>query len=117
MEDRNQEFKSDRADVRRDGGDRCERVQRHASSEVARKLAAYVRERLRAQSRSERDPIVADLIGGGADNGECTGPSKGRRGEVRRRWVQTAEKLESTLKEFQGRGGPVLCDHVSELQR
>ena len=24
----------------------------------------------------------ADPIGGGADNGECTGPSKGRRGEV-----------------------------------
>ena len=27
---------------------------------------------------------MADPIGGGAANGECTGPSKGRRSEVRR---------------------------------
>ena len=48
------------------------------------------------------------LITGGADNGEGARPGKGRRGEVRRRWVQTAEKLESTLKEVQGHRG-VLC--------
>ena len=70
VEDRNQEFKSDRADVREMGGGSLERL-RGDIAEVARKLAAYVRARLeRSRGRS------------GPDNGECTGPSKGRRGEV-----------------------------------
>ena len=75
VEDRNQEFKSDRADVREMEGS-LERV-RASIAEVARKLAAYVRARLeRSRGRSGPDR-------GGADNGECTGPSEGRRGEVR----------------------------------
>ena len=75
VEDRNQEFKSDRADVREMEGS-LERL-RGDIAEVVRKLAVYVAGAPRAQSRAERNPIV-----GGADNGECTGPSKGRRGEV-----------------------------------
>ena len=74
VEDRNQEFKSDRADVREMEGS-LERLRRDIA-EVARKLAAYVRARLersRGRSGPDRD---------GPDNGECTGPSKGRRGEV-----------------------------------
>ena len=51
-------------------------------AEVVRKLAVYVRARLDAVAGGA-DPIVADPIVGGVDNGECTGPSKGRRGEVR----------------------------------
>ena len=75
MEDRNQEFKSDRADVREMEGS-LERV-RASIAEVARKLAAYVRERLE-RSRGRSGPPT----GGGADNGEGTGPGEGRRSEV-----------------------------------
>ena len=74
VEDRNQEFKSDRADVREMEGS-LERL-RGDIAEIARKLAVYVR---RASSAVAGG---VDPIGGGAANGECTGPSKGRRGEV-----------------------------------
>ena len=66
VEDRNQEFKSARADVREMEGS-LERV-RASIAEVARKLAVYVRARLE-RSRGGADPIVADPIGGGADRG------------------------------------------------
>ena len=79
VEDRNQEFKSDRADVREMEGS-LERL-RGDIAEVVRKLAVYVRARLERSRRGRSGP-VADPIVGGVDNGECTGPSKGRRGEV-----------------------------------
>ena len=54
VEDRNQEFKSDRADVREMEGS-LERV-RASIAEIARKLAVYVRERLeRSRGRSGPD--------------------------------------------------------------
>ena len=81
VEDRNQEFKSSRAEVRQMEWS-LERV-RASIAEVARNLAVY-------GGASPRSSVAggADLIGGGADNGECTGLSEGRRGEVRGRWVR-----------------------------
>ena len=80
VEDRNQEFKSARAEVREMEGS-LERV-RAGIAEIARELAVYVRGRASSAVAGGAEPIVADPIGGGADNGKCTGPSEGRRGEV-----------------------------------
>ena len=80
VEDRNQEFKTVSAEVREMEGS-LERV-RASIAEVARKLARLRAGALGSAVAGGAAPIVEDLIGGGADNGQRTGPSEGRRGEV-----------------------------------
>ena len=99
VEDRNQEFKSVRADVREMEGS-LERV-RARIAEVARKLAVYVRARLehsrgaeRTRSRRTRsgvEPLMANAL----DRVKAAEAKYAAMGE-------TAEKQESTLKNFKG---------------
>ena len=94
VEDRNQEFKSDRADVREMEGS-LERL-RGDIAEVVRKLVRRTCGRASSAVAGGADQIVADPIVGGADNGEGTGPSKGHpRRSYSLRWLRLCRKSSS----------------------
>ena len=98
VEDRNQEFKSDRADVREMEGS-LERL-RGDIAEVVRKLAVYVRARLE-RSRGRSGPVVADPIGVEPIMANALDRVKAAEAKYAA-MAGTAEKLEATLKKLKG---------------
>ena len=108
VEDRNQAFKSDRADVREMEGS-LERL-RGDIAEVVRKLAVYVRARLeRSRGRSGPDrlrrspPFIKTAGRSWVEPIMANALDRVKAAEAKyTAMAETAEKLESTLKNFKG---------------